>query len=468
MTVIADATRPVGARRRHGRARHRGRSETTTDIFIEVGELRAAAHASHAAPRRPLDRRELSLRARRRRRRSRRARSSVWRSSSSRSPAGASRARRSTSTPATRRRSRSCCARSACSACSACRCTPSTRRALLRSVGCVADVEDAGTRCACIPPTWRLDLVARDRPHRGGRAPARLRAASRRDPSVSAGHVHRRAALDDERAAARRALPPPACSRCVRCRSSPAATSTCACSIRSPRTRRTCAARCSSRSRAAPSTTCRTCRATSGCSRSARRSRPAIRFPTRRCASPSLVMGDREPVHFAGPAVGGVRRVGCEGTRRANRARRVSRRRRSRSSRPSDGADVLWSVLVDGAARGEVRRCRSMRRSGRSRRSASRSCSARCRTATSRRRASTRTATPERRRRAATRAIPRAADHAGRRSSTSRCSSRTASLAAQVEQVIRAAAGELLERLELFDLYEGAGVDAGTGRSRGG
>ena len=34
-------------------------------------------------------------------------------------------------------------------------------------------------------------------------------------------------------------------------------------------------------------------------------------------------------------------------------------------------------------------------------------------------------------------------------------------LAADVERVIRAAAGDLLERLEAFDVYEGAGVDAG-------
>jgi phenylalanyl-tRNA synthetase beta chain len=33
--------------------------------------------------------------------------------------------------------------------------------------------------------------------------------------------------------------------------------------------------------------------------------------------------------------------------------------------------------------------------------------------------------------------------------------------AAEVERVIRAAAGELLERLDVFDLYEGEGVDAG-------
>jgi phenylalanyl-tRNA synthetase beta chain len=33
--------------------------------------------------------------------------------------------------------------------------------------------------------------------------------------------------------------------------------------------------------------------------------------------------------------------------------------------------------------------------------------------------------------------------------------------AAEVELVIRSAAGDLLERLEVFDLYEGEGVDAG-------
>jgi phenylalanyl-tRNA synthetase beta chain len=32
---------------------------------------------------------------------------------------------------------------------------------------------------------------------------------------------------------------------------------------------------------------------------------------------------------------------------------------------------------------------------------------------------------------------------------------------ADVDRVIRAAAGELLERLDVFDLYEGEGVDAG-------
>jgi len=34
-------------------------------------------------------------------------------------------------------------------------------------------------------------------------------------------------------------------------------------------------------------------------------------------------------------------------------------------------------------------------------------------------------------------------------------------LASQVERTIREAAGELLERIELFDLYEGAGIDEG-------
>ena len=34
-------------------------------------------------------------------------------------------------------------------------------------------------------------------------------------------------------------------------------------------------------------------------------------------------------------------------------------------------------------------------------------------------------------------------------------------VAAQVEGTIRQAAGDLLERVELFDLYEGAGIDAG-------
>ena len=34
-------------------------------------------------------------------------------------------------------------------------------------------------------------------------------------------------------------------------------------------------------------------------------------------------------------------------------------------------------------------------------------------------------------------------------------------LASQVERTIRDAAGDLLERLELFDLYEGAGIDEG-------
>ena len=34
-------------------------------------------------------------------------------------------------------------------------------------------------------------------------------------------------------------------------------------------------------------------------------------------------------------------------------------------------------------------------------------------------------------------------------------------LASQVERTIREAAGELLERIDLFDLYEGAGIDEG-------
>ena len=138
---------------------------------------------------------------------------------------------------------------------------------------------------------------------------------------------------------------------------------TCACSIRSPRTRRICGARCSSRSLGARSTTSRTCRATSGSTRSGPRSRPVpTSLPDETVRVALLVMGDRDPAHFAGaPAT-----LTMRGTRRRSpSAWRGSRfRRRPFRYEPANDADgVLWQVLIGGEHRGEVR-SRAARRAG--------------------------------------------------------------------------------------------------------
>ena len=64
--VIADAIGAAGDGRRHGRARHRGRPPTTTDLLHRGRELRSRSRARRAARARALDRRQLSVRARRR------------------------------------------------------------------------------------------------------------------------------------------------------------------------------------------------------------------------------------------------------------------------------------------------------------------------------------------------------------------------------------------------------------------
>ena len=198
-------------------------------------ELRPAAHASHASARRTVHRRELSLRARRRHRRSRRARSSAWRSSSSRSP-GARSERPPVDLYAGDPPPRPLVLRIArvCNACSACRSSRARIAALLRE------------RRLRRRRRRRRRGGARHRADAGDATSSRRSISSRRSRDCTD-----TSALPDEirpyrpgtstdaplwtmrRAAARRALRRAGCSRRGRSRSSPAATSTCACSIRS-------------------------------------------------------------------------------------------------------------------------------------------------------------------------------------------------------------------------------------------
>ena len=376
------------------------------------------------------------------------------------------RRRRWTSTPASRARDAARAAHRARRAPARRRAVPAARAAELLGASAVRrDVEERRERrCTSRAPTWRRDVVARGGPRRGGRAPASATTALpdelrpyRPAPSTDAPLCGHRRALRDALVAAGllEARPMPVRARRRR-------TARARASIRSPRTRRTCAARCWTRSRAAPSTTWRTCRATCGCSRSARCSRPAAtRCPTRASHVAVLVMGDREPPHFTERAAAGA----YDAWDAKGLAELVGGRRRTRRAGGAGAggrrATVLWRIVIDGRVRGEV----SPRVALDAPVWASPAFGVelalrRCPTPTSRPRASTRMDPRCRRRRAARRGIARCRPRR-RPSSTSRCSCRTACAPPTWSGCMREAAGELLERLVAFDVYEGAGRGRG-------
>ena len=323
------------------------------------------AFATHAPRARPVDRRELSLRARRGRRRSRRGRSSASRGSSSRSPAAASTARRWISTPATRRRSRS---------------SLRTHRASQRVLGVPLRAERRRRRCfaaSAATPTSRIGRCGALSCRRPGAATSSREV----DLIEEVARLHGYEQLPDEIRPFRPGTSADA----------PLWITTRACATRSSAPGmlevrpmpfvaggdgHVRAAQSARRERgvSAPHVLETLARRAEYNLVAHAGQRPAVRdrlrvrarrrrFPTRRCASRALVMGDRDPAHFTGPASVGIRRVGCEGTRRAHRAHARSPAATSRSSRPSDG--VGRALARRGRRRGARRgAARPARRAG--------------------------------------------------------------------------------------------------------
>jgi len=330
--------------------------------------------------------------------------------------------------------------------------------ALLRSVGCVADVEDAGNAVRCVPPTWRLDLVGEIdlieeiarlngyeglpdeiRPYRPGGSPdaplwttsARLRdmlcAAGllevRPIPFVTAGddHVRLLNPLAENEAHLRR-------------------------NLLESLTRR------AEYNLSHMQGNVRLFEIGSAFA-------PGDPLPDETVRVAMLVMGDRDPVHFAGPAPAAFDAWDAKGL--AERTARTAFPAGDVAIEPAqEGADRLWNVVVDGEPRGEVRKLSldapvwakpafgveivlgampngDVAPAGEHAHGAAENTQVR---------------TPR-----PYRALP----------STPAAEFDLALLlpdgvlASQVERTIRDAAGDLLERIELFDLYEGAGIDAG-------
>jgi phenylalanyl-tRNA synthetase beta chain len=328
---------------------------------------------------------------------------------------------------------------------------------LLRGVGCVADAEDQGSVVRCIPPTWRQDLVAEVdlieevarlhgyealpieiRPYRPGTTSdsplwtvaARLRDAlsalglleARPIPFVAGGESHVRLLnpLAENEAHLRRTL------------------------LES-------LARRAEYNLAHMQGNVRLYEIGSAFE-------PGDSLPDETLRVGLIVMGDREPVHFAGPPSIPFDAWDAKGL--AERVARVAFASGDVALEPSGAEDRLWTISVDGETRGEVRRValdapvwarpaygvelvlgtmsnNDVAPPGEHAHGAAES-------------------TPERRTRPY-RPLP----------STPASEFDLALLlppgvyATQVERVIRAAAGELLERLTAFDQYEGSGVEAG-------
>ena len=171
-----------------------------------------------------------------------------------------------------------------------------------------------------------------------------------------------------------------------------------------------------------------------------------------------LVMGDREPAHFTNAKPGSFDAWDAKGL--AELAAGVAFPNEKATLEPVHEGDVLWRIVIGSTPRGEVRRVpldapvwaapafgvelelQTMSNSD---------------VAPPGEHAHGPAAPLARRRVSKYRALP-----------TTPASEFDLALlipegvhAAQVEQVIRAAAGDLLERLEAFDVYEGPGVDAG-------
>jgi phenylalanyl-tRNA synthetase beta chain len=329
---------------------------------------------------------------------------------------------------------------------------------LLRGVGCVADVEDEGGVVRCIPPSWRMDLVSEVdlveeaarlhgyaalpdeiRPYRPGTsadAPlwtvaGRLRESlsalglleARPIPFVAGGDAHVRLLnpLAENEAHLRRTL------------------------LES-------LARRAEYNLAHMHGNVRLYEIGSAFS-------PGESLPDETIRVALLVMGDREPLHFAGPPA--MAYDAWDAKALAERTARVAFPAAEIALQPTEGdGGQLWSVLVDGEARGEVRRVAldapvwakpaygvelilgSMSNND---------------VAPPGEHAHGTTESPAPRRPTPYRPLP----------STPAAEFDLALLlplgvtAAKVEEVIRSAAGDLLERLAAFDQYEGSGIEAG-------
>jgi phenylalanyl-tRNA synthetase beta chain len=330
--------------------------------------------------------------------------------------------------------------------------------ALLRAVGCVADVEESGDSIRCIPPSWRLDLlgeidlieeVARlngfehlpdeIRPYRPGTssdAPlwttsARLREVlagaglleARPIPFVSGGDEHVRLLnpLAENEAHLRRTL------------------------LES-------LARRAEYNLSHMQGNVRLFEIGSAFAKGELLPDETVRVAL-------LVMGDREPIHFAGPASSAYDAWDAKGL--AESTARAAFPSAVIELRPADDASgLLWQVVIDGEIRGEARQLAldapvwaspafgveivlgpmsngDVAPPGEHAHGGAES-------------PAVRTTRPYR-------ALP----------TTPAAEFDLALLlprgvlAAQVESTIRDAAGDLLERVELFDLYEGSGIDEG-------
>jgi phenylalanyl-tRNA synthetase beta chain len=330
--------------------------------------------------------------------------------------------------------------------------------ALLRAVGCVADVEESGDSIRCIPPSWRLDLVGEIdlieevarlngfehlpdeiRPYRPGTssdAPlwttsARLREVlagaglleARPIPFVSGGDEHVRLLnpLAENEAHLRRTL------------------------LES-------LARRAEYNLSHMKGNVRLFEIGSAFAK-------GDLLPDETVRVALLVMGDREPIHFAGPASSAYDAWDAKGL--AESTARTAFPSAVIELRPADDASgLLWQVLIDGEIRGEARQLAldapvwaspafgveivlgpmsngDVAPPGEHAHGGAES-------------PSVRTTRPYR-------ALP----------TTPAAEFDLALLlprgvlAAQVESAIREAAGDLLERVELFDLYEGSGIDEG-------
>ena len=329
---------------------------------------------------------------------------------------------------------------------------------LLRGVGCTADVEDGGEAVRCIAPSWRQDLVAEIdlieevarlqgfealpdeiRPYRPGTtadAPLWTAAAQLREtlsalgllearpiPFVAGGDTHVRLLnpLAENEAHLRRTL------------------------LES-------LARRAEYNLAHMQGNVRLYEIGSAFA-------PGESLPDETVRVAVLVMGDREPVHFAGPPAAAFDAWDAKAL--AERTARVAFPAATIALQPAVGVgDELWTVLVDGEPRGEVRRVSldapvwarpafgvelvlgTMSNGD---------------VAPQGEHAHGVIEAPAPRRPKPYRPLP----------STPAAEFDLALLlppgvsAGEVEDVIRAAAGDLLERLAVFDQYEGAGVEAG-------
>ncbi len=328
---------------------------------------------------------------------------------------------------------------------------------LLRSVGCVADSEDEGTVVRCVPPTWRQDLVSEVdlieevarlhgyetmpneiRPYRPGRtsdAPlwtvaARLRETlsalglleARPIPFVAGTDAHVRLLnpLAENEAHLRRTL------------------------VES-------LARRAEYNLAHMQGNVRLYEIGSAFQR-------GDSLPDETVRVGLLVMGDRDPVHFAGPPATPFDAWDAKGL--AERVARVAFASSEVILEPADAEDLLWTISVDGEARGEVRRVDldapvwarpafgvelvlgSMSNND--------------------------VAPPGEHAHGAAEGAPERRVRPYRPLPGTPASEFDLAVllppgvaAARVEQVIRDAAGDLLERLAAFDQYDGAGVEPG-------